>query len=61
MQWNNKSEKQHIALKAVFVLLAVGLQKPGQKAKAKDPKNALLNVWLYGKKEKSISCYEKGE
>ena len=41
-QWNNKSEKQHIALKAVFVLLAVGLQKPGQKSKAKDHKECLI-------------------
>ena len=44
-QWNNK----HIALKAFFVLLAVGLQKPGLKSKAKDHclKNRLL-LWKNG-------------
>ena len=40
-QWNNKSDNQHIALKAFFVLLAVGLQKPGPKSKAKDHKECL--------------------
>jgi len=34
--WNNRSPLQHIALKAAIVLLAVGLQKPSQKSKAKD-------------------------
>ena len=40
-QWNNKSDKQQIALKAFFVLLSVGLQKPGPKSKAKDHKECL--------------------
>ena len=48
-QWNNKSDKQHIALKAFFVLLAVGLQKPGLKSKAKDPKECLKNRLLLWK------------
>ena len=50
-QWNNKSDKQHIALKAFFVLLAVGLQKPGLKSKAKDHKECLksrLLLWKNG-------------
>ena len=48
-QWNNKSGKQHIALKAFFVLLAVGLQKPGLKSKAKDHKEYLKNRLLLWK------------
>ena len=53
-QWNNKSDKQHIALKAFFVLLAVGLQKPGLKSKAKDHKECLKNrllLWKNGGKD----------
>ena len=39
-QWNSKSEQQHIALKAVFVLLAVGLPKnQSQNLKRKIIKN----------------------
>ena len=56
-QWNNKSEKQHIALKAVFVLLAVGLQKPGQKSKAKDHKECLIKrlaLWKDGEIDKLL-------
>ena len=34
--WNNGSKMHPIALKAAIVLLAVGLQKPSQKSKAKD-------------------------
>ena len=34
--WNNGTDLQHISLKAVFVFLAVVLQKPGRKSKAKD-------------------------
>ena len=34
--WNNGSKMKPIALKAAIVLLAVGLQKPSQKSKAKD-------------------------
>ena len=34
--WNNGSESQHIALKAFIVLLALELQKPSQRSKAKD-------------------------
>ena len=51
-QWNNKSDKQHIALKAFFVLLATGLQKPGLKSKAKDHKECLKN---------RLSLWKKGE
>ena len=49
--WNNGSPLQHIALKAAIVLLAVGLQKPSQKSKAKDHKECLgkrLNQWNRG-------------
>ena len=34
--WINGANCQHIALKAAFVLLAVGLQKPSPKCKAKE-------------------------
>ena len=50
-QWNNKSDKQHIALKAFFAFLAVRLQKPGLKSKAKDHKECLksrLLLWGNG-------------
>ena len=49
--WNNESPLQHIALKAAIVLLAVGLQKPSQKSKAKDHKECLgkrLDQWNRG-------------
>ena len=56
-QWNNKSDKQHIALKAFFVLLAVGLQKPGPKSKAKDHKEFFkkrLASWKSGEIDKLL-------
>ena len=56
-QWNNKLDKQHIALKAFFVLLAVGLQKPGPKSKAKDHKECLkkrLASWKSGEIDKLL-------
>ena len=34
--WNNSSDNGHVFLKAAFVLLAAGLQKPGPKSKAKN-------------------------
>ncbi|CAB4008847.1 Hypothetical predicted protein, partial [Paramuricea clavata] len=49
--WNSGSENQHVSLKAVFVLLAVGLQKPNPKSKAKDHQDALskrLALWKDG-------------
>ena len=49
--WNNGSSLQHIALKAAIVLLAVGLQKPSQKSKAKDHQECLgkrLDQWNGG-------------
>ena len=49
--WNNGSPLQHIALKAAIVLLAVGLQKPSQKSKAKDHQECLckrLDEWNRG-------------
>ena len=39
--WNNGANCHHIALKAAFVLLAVGLQKPGLKSKAKEHQELL--------------------
>ena len=49
--WNNGTEMQHNALKAAFVLLAVGLQKPSKKSKAKDHQECLarrLVLWKEG-------------
>ena len=49
--WNNSSDNCHVSLKAAFVLLAVGLQKPGPKSKAKDHQDALakrLILWREG-------------
>ena len=43
---------QHLALKAAIVLLAVGLQKPHQKSKAKEHQECLekqLELWRNGK------------
>ena len=40
--WNNSSDNCHVSLKAAFVLLAVGLQKPAPKSKAKDHQDALV-------------------
>ena len=68
MEWNNKSHNQHIALKAFFVLLAVGLQKPGPKSKAKDHKECLkkrLASWKSGeiarRKSDSKSYWKRKE
>ena len=49
--WNNGSEMQHIALKAAIFLLAVGLQKPSQRSKAKEHQECLakrLALWKEG-------------
>ena len=49
--WNNRSPMQHLALKAVIVLLAVALQKPGQRSKAKEHQECLkkrLTLWRNG-------------
>ena len=49
--WNNGTEMQHIAWKAAFVLLAVGLQKPSKRSKAKDHQECLarrLVLWKEG-------------
>ena len=54
IDWNNSTESQHIALKAAFVLLALALQKPSQKSKAKDHQECLakrLALWKDGKIE----------
>ena len=39
--WNNRSPMEHIALKAAIVLLAVAVQKPGQRSKAKEHQECL--------------------
>ena len=39
--WNNGTAMQHLALKATIVLLAVELQKPHQKSKAKEHQECL--------------------
>ncbi len=57
-QWNNKSDKQQIALRAFFVLLSVGLQKPGPKSKAKDHKECLkkrIVLWKNGEIDKLLN------
>ena len=49
--WNNGTAMQHLALKAAIVLLAVGLQKPSQKSKAKEHQECLekrLKLWRNG-------------
>ena len=49
--WNSSSDSQHMSLKATFVLLAVTLQKPSPKSKAKDHLEALskcLTLWKEG-------------
>lgn len=49
--WNNGSEGQHVSLKAAIVFMAVGLQKPSRKSKAKDHQECLakrLALWKEG-------------
>ena len=49
--WNNKSERQHVAFMAAIVLLALVLQKPSQGSKAKDHQECLsrrLTLWKDG-------------
>ena len=58
--WNNSSDNCHVSLKAAFVLLAVGLQKPGPKSQAKDHQNALakrLILWREGEISKLLRKY----
>ena len=38
---NNATPMQHLALKATIVLLALGLQKPSRKSKAKEHQDVL--------------------
>ncbi|EDO35883.1 predicted protein [Nematostella vectensis] len=55
--WNNRSECQHIALKAFFVLLAIGFQKPSKTSKSKDHQECLgkrLALWKNGNIEELI-------
>ena len=55
--WNNGSESQHVALKVFIVLLALGLQKPSQRSKAKDHQECLekrLALWKKGKIEDQL-------
>lgn len=55
--WNNSSDNYHVSLKAAFVLLAVGLQKPGPKSKAKEHQDALskrLVLWREGEISKLL-------
>ena len=42
--WNSGSDNRHISLKAAFVLLAVGFQKPSPKSKAKILKMSYLSA-----------------
>ena len=55
--WNSGSDNQHISLKAAFVLLAEGLQKPSPKSKAKDHQDVLskrLILWRQGEINKLL-------
>ena len=48
---NYETERQHVALKAFFLLQTVGLQKPGPKSKAKEHQECLKNrleMWKKG-------------
>ena len=50
--WNNGTAMQHLGLNAAIVLLPVGLQKPGQKSKAKEHQECIekrLKFWRNGK------------
>ena len=57
--WNSGSDNQHICLKAAFVLLPLGLQKPNAKSKAKDHQDVLSK--RIGDKLKSTSYYANVE
>ena len=49
--WNYETERQHVALKAFFLLQTVGLQKPGPKSKTKEHQECLKNgseMWKKG-------------
>ena len=60
--WNNSSDNCHVSLKAAFVCLAVGLQKPGPKSKGKDHQDALwLSDLSCGEKVKSANYYANAE
>ena len=59
--WNNGTEMQHVALKAAIVLLAVGLQKPSKKSKAKEHQECLARRLVLGKREKLTLFCERGE
>ena len=56
-QWNDRTQLQCIPLKAFFVLLAVGLQKPSRTSKSKDHQYCLkerLEQWKEGQIEKLL-------
>ena len=56
-QWNDCAQLQCIALKAFFVLLALGLQKPSRTSKSKDHQYCLkerLELWKEGQIEKLL-------
>ena len=58
--WNNGSKMQPIALKAAIVLLAVGLQKPSQKSKAKDHQECLAKQLVLCKEGEINKLLRKG-
>ena len=58
--WNNGSKMQPIALKAAIVLLAVGLQKPSQKSKAKDHQECLAKQLVLCKEGEIDKLLRKG-
>ena len=50
--WNNQTDSHHVSLKAMFVFLALALQKPSRKSKSKDHQVIL---------SKRIEKWKKGE
>lgn len=49
--WNNGADGKHVSLKAAFVLMAVALQKPHKKSKAKEHQECLIKrlaLWKDG-------------
>ena len=56
-EWNDCTQLQCIALKAFFLLIAVGLQKPSRTSKSKDHQVCLkerLGLWKEGQIEKLL-------
>ena len=56
-EWNDRTQLQCVTLKAFFVLLAVGMEKPSRTSKSKDHQDCLkerLELWKEGQIEKLL-------